>query len=98
MVMSPGRTFGVEQVFLEDVLENLCDGIEENPSGAQGRLKKRCSFDGDDTYSDREFGMGSNQGSGNFIDPSTPDEDLTEVQLCDRYRGKFLDVMWFVLH
>jgi hypothetical protein len=83
-------------VFLEDVLESIHDGIEENPSSVQGRLKKRCNSDFDDTYSDHEFG--SNQGSGKYIDPSTPDEDLSEVQLCDRYKGKFLDVMWFVLH
>jgi ATP-dependent RNA helicase DHX57 len=88
MVMSPGRTFPVEQLFLEDILDKTKYVTEKN---------SRNSRPGDMAPLECEFEMADIQGSTAVIqNPAIPDEDLTISQLYYRYKGKFCSVMRFV--
>jgi ATP-dependent RNA helicase DHX57 len=86
--LSPGRTYPVEQLFLEDILDKTNYVSEEN-SGNSGR--------GDMISVEHEFEMSDIRAATSLIqDPATPDENLTVSQLYRRYKGKLFSVMWFV--
>jgi ATP-dependent RNA helicase DHX57 len=95
MVVSPGRTFPVEQLFLEDILDKTNYVIEENSSSARKMKKSGNSGPGDITSLECELEVADIQGSANIIkNPATRDENLTITQLFYRYKGKLNDVMW----
>lgn len=74
----PGRTFPVEELFLEDILDKTNYVSEEN-SGNSGR--------GDMISLESEFEMTDIRGSRSVVqNPATPDENLTVSQLNRRYK------------
>jgi hypothetical protein len=87
MVMSPGRTFPVEQLFLEDILEKM-KYVSEKISGN--------SVPCDMTSLECEFEMADIEESTTVIqNPAIPDQNLAISQLCCRYKGKSCSVLWF---
>lgn len=82
----PGRTFPVEQFFLEDFLERSNYALEEN--SAYARKVKSCNMDPDDMNSlECELEVADIQGSSNVIpNAATRDEFLTIGQLYHRYK------------
>jgi ATP-dependent RNA helicase DHX57 len=92
--MSPGRTFPVEELFLEDILDKLDYVIEENSPNAC-KIKKFVS-PGDTPSLECERAVTDIQTPRTGIqNPATPDEDLTISELYCRYKGKFSNVTLF---
>lgn len=78
----PGKTFPVEQIFLEDALERTGYVLEEN---TQFTRKLKCDWDQFQTeleMADLKIGEYANTPK-----ESIKDENLTLVQLVSRYRG-----------
>jgi ATP-dependent RNA helicase DHX57 len=97
MVMSSGRTFPVEQLFLEDILDKTNYVIEENSPSARRMKKSGNSGPGDMTSLESELELADIQGSTTVIQsPAIRDENLTINQLYCRYKGKFSTIMWYV--
>ncbi|KAJ9592058.1 hypothetical protein L9F63_001397, partial [Diploptera punctata] len=82
----PGRTFPVEQIFLEDFLHKSNFVLEEN--SAYARKVKSSNMDPYDMNSlECELELADIQGSSNIIsNPATRDEYLTIAQLYHRYK------------
>ncbi|PSN50333.1 putative ATP-dependent RNA helicase DHX57 [Blattella germanica] len=83
----PGRTFPVDQFYLEDIMDKTNYALEENSSFAR-KVKKSSILDPDDINSlECELELADIQGSSNLIpNPATGDEHLTITQLYSRYR------------
>jgi hypothetical protein len=95
MFISPGRTFPVEELFLEDILDKIDYVIEENNSNTRNIVKSRRP--GDMESLECELEMTDIQASRSDIQSQdTPDEKLTTSQLCCRYKSKFCNVTLFV--
>ena len=91
MIFSAGRTFPVEELFLEDILHKTNFVLEEN-SPYTRKVKKGSNLDPGDLNSiECELELADIQGSANIIpNPATRDEFLTITQLYHRYEGKAL--------
>jgi ATP-dependent RNA helicase DHX57 len=95
MGMSPGRTFPVEQLFLEDILDKTDYVIEENSLNT--RKMKKFGGPGDTASLECELAVADIQASRTVIqNPAIRDEDLTISQLYYRYKGKFSNVTLFM--
>jgi ATP-dependent RNA helicase DHX57 len=80
----PGQTFPVEELFLEDILDEIDYVIEENNSNTCNIVKSRKP--GDMESSECELEMTDIQASRSDIQSQdTPDEKLTTSQLYCRY-------------
>ncbi|XP_063228702.1 putative ATP-dependent RNA helicase DHX57 isoform X2 [Bacillus rossius redtenbacheri] len=80
----PGRTYPVEQVFLEDVLEQLDYVLEEGT--AYARPVKAAKRDGAAASLEVELATADLSSARSLSSPRLPDEDLTLLQLCARYQ------------
>lgn len=78
----PGKTFSVEQIFLEDALERTGYVLEEN---TQFTRKLKCDWDQFQT--DLEMADSKIGEYANTPKESIKDENLTLMQLVSRYRG-----------
>lgn len=80
----PGKTFSVEQIFLEDALERIGYVLEENSQFTRRKSK----YDWDQFQTDLEVAdMKIGELCANPPKESIQDEDLTLLQLISRYRG-----------
>ncbi|KAJ4436719.1 hypothetical protein ANN_16851 [Periplaneta americana] len=83
----PGRTFPVEQLFLEDILEKTNFALEENSMYSRKMKKSGNSGPGDISSLECELEMADIKGSLTIIsNPATRDEHLTITQLYHRYK------------
>lgn len=80
IVEIPGRTFPVEQLFLEDILEQ-CDYVMEENTQYTRRVKNTGEFDEIFDSSDTNSAVPKE---------NIKDESLTLKQLFARYRGKYI--------
>jgi ATP-dependent RNA helicase DHX57 len=95
IIMPSGRTFPVEQLFLEDILDKTDYVVEENSLNT--RKVKKFGGPGDTTSLECELAVADIQASRTGIqNPAIRDEDLTISQLYCRYKGKFSNVTLFV--
>lgn len=78
----PGKTFPVEQIFLEDALERIGYVLEEDSEFAHKNKYDWDQFQIDLEMADMKISEGANPPK-----ESIQDEDLTLMQLISRYRG-----------
>ncbi|KMQ97163.1 atp-dependent rna helicase dhx57-like protein [Lasius niger] len=90
----PGKTFSVEQIFLEDALERIGYVLEENSQFTRRKSK----YDWDQFQTDLEVAdMKIGELCANPPKESIQDEDLTLLQLISRYHGYSKQTIRFLI-